>query len=109
MLASGDWNSYVKTGFYRGNSLANQSPSTASTGWRYVTVINHAGDHCIQYSTDFDNAGCYTRVLRGNVWSEWKNLTTNLSVNIAGITKTPDANGNVTITAEELKSALGIT
>lgn len=40
-------------------------------------------------------------------WGNWLQLIK--SITIAGITKTPDSNGNVNFTVDELKTALGIT
>lgn len=75
--ASGDWNNYVKTGFYNGSGLTN-----APTGlnglhtWFYVIVITHSNnsDYVCQIAVDFNNVGMFKRVRNSGTWGAWSRI-----------------------------------
>jgi hypothetical protein len=39
--AKGDWNNYIDTGFYFGDSLTNQPSFPGQNQWKYVKVTKH--------------------------------------------------------------------
>lgn len=77
-LATGDWNSYIESGFYRGTDLTNASPGLHT--WRYVMVINHNNTYCVQVAFDFGaispvrQGTMYRRTLMSGTWSPWQPL-----------------------------------
>src|SRR5690606_25938740 len=73
ITATGDWNNYGNTGFYRGADLINQPPFISGAHrWKYVLVVRDNDDHCVQYATDYHNTASWTRVKSGGNWGEWK-------------------------------------
>jgi len=75
ILATGDWNNYIDGGFYRGNGLLNEPAYVAGAHtWKYVTVIRHNINHCVQYMIDFNNVASWTRTYVGGVWGTWNRL-----------------------------------
>ncbi len=82
-------------------------------GWISTTFSTTYTVHCFRGGGDAGGVNNYAYTFFYNgAWQTWKYVNTMNSVgniNIAGITKNPDANGNITITTDELKTALGIT
>ena len=73
---TGDWNSYVQTGFYRGSGLLNKP---GADDWYYVTVVGHGSTYATQTATSYRTASNYamfTRTLENGVWSPWRQLVT---------------------------------
>jgi len=77
IFATGDWNNYVNTGFYRGNDLLNAPALAGAHWWRFVTVIRHSSTYVIQKMTDFNNAASWSRVLLAGVWQAWVRIDAN--------------------------------
>lgn len=76
---SGDWDSYVNTGFYMGSSLTNSPPATnGSHSWWYVLVMLHniSPGYVLQLATDFNNKATYRRAKVNGAWSAWTLLYT---------------------------------
>lgn len=76
---TGDWNSYVDTGFYMGLSLTNSPPATnGSNTWWYVIIMTHntSSGWTLQIATDFNNKATYRRAKVNGVWSAWTLLYT---------------------------------
>ncbi len=76
--ATGNWDDYKETGFFRGNNMTSASPSDSHL-WRYVTVIGHDEGYCIQYSTDYTNDNVYVRTLFNYNWTNWKRIVTDFT------------------------------
>lgn len=74
-LATGDWNNYLTTGFFRGAYLANSPPSTAQY---FVMVMRHDDNYVTQEAWSF--AGTvglkYFRTKASGVWSAWNPIIT---------------------------------
>ncbi|MGT2911790.1 DUF859 domain-containing protein [Streptococcus cameli] len=91
LIATGDWNNYLETGFYRGLSLANAPKGGHS--WKFVQVFNHNDSWVMQVAYDFEGAYSATRAMSRGVWQPWKVHATVLS-------NAEFANINITDTAE---------
>ncbi|WP_333593593.1 tail fiber protein [Anaerospora hongkongensis] len=75
ILATGDWNNYLTTGFFRGAYLANSPPPTAQY---FVMVIRYDDNYVTQEAWSFaGTAGLkYFRTKTSGVWSAWNQITT---------------------------------
>ncbi|NQP14218.1 hypothetical protein HO931_02255 [Streptococcus suis] len=74
--AFSDWNNYVDTGFYYGQSMANQPPFDGQNQWKYIKVSKHDNDWVLQESIDFSGmVSCY-RVKIASSWQPWKMVVT---------------------------------
>lgn len=71
--ASGDWNDYTDTGFYKGVDLLN-SPSNVVNewGWWYVLVMKHADAWIIQHAWNLHSGRQLTRLKLEGVWQPWQ-------------------------------------
>jgi hypothetical protein len=72
-LATGDWNSYTTTGFYRGNNLTN----TPTAGWYYVIVQQHSTTYVTQLALGLTGAGTnamYHRIKSNGTWYAWRKV-----------------------------------
>lgn len=76
VLATGDWNNYTNTGFYRGNNLLNRPTKTGQHPWDYVIVIKHGVGtaYCMQIATDFHGTYRAYRTKESNMWLGWHYL-----------------------------------
>jgi len=85
-LASGDWNNYLTTGFFRGAYLANSPPPTAQY---FVMVMRHDDNYVTQEAWSF--AGTvglkYFRTKASGVWSAWNQIITNDTIGHLGDVK----------------------
>lgn len=85
-LASGDWNNYLTTGFFRGAYLGNSPPSTAQY---FVMVMRHDDNYVTQEAWSF--AGTvglkYFRTKASGVWSAWNPIITNDTIGHLGDVK----------------------
>ncbi|HEM6577537.1 DUF859 family phage minor structural protein [Streptococcus suis] len=76
MPAFSDWNNYVDTGFYYGQSMANQPPFDGQNQWKYIKVSKHDNDWVLQESIDFSGiVSCYRVKIAGS-WQPWKTVVT---------------------------------
>ncbi|CYU25905.1 hypothetical protein HO621_05315 [Streptococcus suis] len=74
--AFSDWNNYVDTGFYYGQSMANQPPFDGQNQWKYIKVSKHDNDWVLQESIDFSGmVSCYRVKIAGS-WQPWKMVVT---------------------------------
>ncbi|HEM5313798.1 TPA: hypothetical protein U1364_002248, partial [Streptococcus suis] len=74
--AFSDWNNYVDTGFYYGQSMANQPPFDGQNQWKYIKVSKHDNDWVLQESIDFSGmVSCYRTKIAGS-WQPWKMVVT---------------------------------
>ncbi|HEL9591044.1 TPA: hypothetical protein U0J84_001688 [Streptococcus suis] len=74
--AFSDWNNYVDTGFYYGQSMANQPPFDGQNQWKYIKVSKHDNDWALQESIDFSGiVSCYRVKIAGS-WQPWKIVVT---------------------------------
>ncbi|NQO51155.1 hypothetical protein HO964_09520 [Streptococcus suis] len=74
--AFSDWNNYVDTGFYYGQSMANQPPFYGQNQWKYIKVSKHDNDWVLQESIDFSGmVSCYRTKIAGS-WQPWKMVVT---------------------------------
>ncbi|NQP51192.1 hypothetical protein HO915_08260 [Streptococcus suis] len=74
--AFSDWNNYVDTGFYYGQSMANQPPFDGQNQWKYIKVSKHDNDWVLQESIDFSGmVSCYRVKIAGS-WQPWKRVVT---------------------------------
>lgn len=77
-LATGDWNSYIESGVYRGNNLTNKAPHHGLT-WEYVQIIKHTDSYILQvsfgYAANGGRAGSvYHRRRDNGTWTPWSPL-----------------------------------
>ncbi|MGQ7414057.1 DUF859 family phage minor structural protein [Streptococcus suis] len=76
IIATGDWNNYKETGFYRGSNLANQPPSVSGAhAWKYVRVAKHDNSWSVQEAIDFNGVASWFRVWANNTWKPWQRVT----------------------------------
>ncbi|MHC3762853.1 DUF859 family phage minor structural protein [Streptococcus suis] len=74
--AFSDWNNYVDTGFYYGQSMANQPQFDGQNQWKYIKVSKHDNDWVLQESIDFSGmVSCYRVKIAGS-WQPWKRVVT---------------------------------
>lgn len=69
--ATGDWNDYKTTGFYRGTGMSNMTPFRTHA-WQYTQVIQHSGNYCVQLALGYEpDAILSYRILENTVWGSW--------------------------------------
>lgn len=72
VVASGDWNNYRTSGFYRGDNLANQPPAgNGQHSWKYVRVSHHDQAWCVQEAIDFNGKCAWMRTYAHYNWTPW--------------------------------------
>jgi hypothetical protein len=74
-MVTGNWNSYIHSGFYEGFDLTN----TPLAGWVRVIVIQNNGapsTNCQQIATHFTSNRMFIRRLDNGVWSAWSEVFT---------------------------------
>lgn len=72
IVASGDWNNYLTTGFYVGLSLANEPKFNGVLTGKYVRVTRFSESFVLQEAIDIaGNVSCY-RVKNNGTWQPWK-------------------------------------
>ena len=74
--AKGDWNNYIDTGFYYGDSMTNQPPFPGQNQWKYVKVTKHDDAWVLQEAIDFSGAVSSYRVKIAGNWQPWKAYAT---------------------------------
>ena len=72
--AKGDWNNYIDTGFYYGDSMTNQPPFPGQNQWKYVKVTKHNDAWILQEAIDFSGAVSSYRVKIAGNWQPWKKV-----------------------------------
>ena len=66
-----DWDDYYTPGFFRGDSLLNETPYKSHT-WQYTMVIRNSDTYCMQLAKGYDENDALTyRTLDNGVWSDW--------------------------------------
>ncbi len=78
-VVTGDWNSYINTGFFIGNNLTN----APITGFCYVQVIRYTALYVCQIATDFSNTGTFVRLNQNGVWAPWRRMSRDTDKGIA--------------------------
>lgn len=72
IVASGDWNNYLTTGFYVGISLTNEPKFNGMLTGKYVRVTRFSESFVLQEAIDIaGNVSCY-RVKNNGTWQPWK-------------------------------------
>lgn len=72
IVASGDWNNYLTTGFYVGLSLTNEPKFNGMLTGKYVRVTRFSESFVLQEAIDIaGNVSCY-RVKNNGTWQPWK-------------------------------------
>ncbi|MGQ7659081.1 DUF859 family phage minor structural protein [Streptococcus suis] len=72
IVASGDWNNYLTTGFYVGLSLTNEPKFNGMLTGKYVRVTQFSKSFVLQEAIDIaGNVSCY-RVKNNGAWQPWK-------------------------------------
>ena len=73
---TGNWNSYVSTGFYKGTNLTNSPPyidGRHNTGkYWYVMVQAHSSVYVSQLAIEFLSGDMYIRTQSNGTWTVWK-------------------------------------
>ena len=72
--AKGDWNNYIDTGFYYGDSMTNQPSFPGQNQWKYVKVTKHDDSWILQEAIDFSGVVSSYRVKIGGSWQPWKKV-----------------------------------
>jgi hypothetical protein len=72
--AKGDWNNYIDTGFYFGDSMTNQPSFPGQNQWKYVKVTKHDDSWILQEAIDFSGVVSSYRVKIGGSWQPWKKV-----------------------------------
>jgi hypothetical protein len=74
ITAAGDWDSYMEGGFYKGQSLTNESPYKYHS-WQYTIVIRHNDDYVVQLAKGYNTTdGWSYRTLHNSEWGDWAKL-----------------------------------
>ena len=73
LQASGDWDNYLSTGFYIGQSMANAPGGDA---WKLVQVMRHNDLYVNQTAYDFTGNFMAFRAKTNGAWQPWKTLVT---------------------------------
>ncbi|WP_105202856.1 DUF859 family phage minor structural protein [Streptococcus suis] len=72
IVATGDWNNYLTTGFYVGLSLTNEPKFNGMLTGKYVRVTRFSESFVLQEAIDIaGNVSCY-RVKNNGAWQPWK-------------------------------------
>ncbi|HEM6397923.1 TPA: hypothetical protein U2D39_000353 [Streptococcus suis] len=72
IMATGDWNNYLTTGFYVGLSLTNEPKFAGMLNVKYVKVSRLSDTFVLQEAIDGNgSASCY-RVKLNGAWQPWK-------------------------------------
>lgn len=72
IVATGDWNNYLATGFYIGLSLTNEPKFNGMLTGKYVRVTRFSESFVLQEAIDIaGNVSCY-RVKNNGTWQLWK-------------------------------------
>ncbi|HFI0306323.1 TPA: DUF859 family phage minor structural protein [Streptococcus suis] len=72
IMATGDWNNYLTTGFYIGSSLTNEPKFNGMLTGKYVRVTRFSESFVLQEAIDIaGNVSCY-RVKNNGTWQPWK-------------------------------------
>lgn len=69
-ISTWDINGLKKTGFYRGNALAN----APTYDWLYLVVIRHDDNYVVQHAYDYYSNTTWIRHCNGGNWSAWSAL-----------------------------------
>lgn len=72
--ASGDWNNYINTGFYYGDSMSNQPTFPGQNQWKYVKVTKYDNSWVLQEAIDFGGVVSSYRVKIVGSWQPWKKV-----------------------------------
>lgn len=75
LLEIDDWDDVVDTGLYMGSNKANApADSDVSHTWRYVQVMKHNDDYCVQIAWDFAGVAIWIRTKVDGYWRNWKRV-----------------------------------
>src|SRR5690606_32991646 len=75
LLEIDDWDDVVDTGLYMGSNKANApADSDVSHTWRYVQVMKHNDDYCVQIACDFAGVAIWIRTKVDGYWRNWKRV-----------------------------------
>ncbi|HFU3707582.1 TPA: DUF859 family phage minor structural protein [Streptococcus suis] len=72
IVASGDWNNYLTTGFYVGISLTNEPKFAGMLNAKYVKVSRLSDTFVLQEAIDANGAVSCFRVKVAGTWQPWK-------------------------------------
>lgn len=77
---TGDWNDYIKTGFYYGSNMLNQPPTPAGTNTTWFVISIKFGDDrwCTQVAFNAQTINFnYIRKKVNNTWNQWIKINDN--------------------------------